>query len=215
MEKFYKVFASVLLSILIVNCILTIDNCYSQWLQMHEGINKSVTQEGGNTNSLKFISNNVFHSTQKITNDFICYNNQLLDSTKEVSQDSIITKPVLPDSAAKVSQDSNITKPVLADSTNKVTQDSIKTNLNKPVLLSDSTKKIVKDSLITKTKIPGVKTDLLKNVEKIKITKNSITFQPLGLLLFFTNIEYDRAVTDYFSVGCKISTTVFYFVMQL
>ena len=139
MEKFYKVFTSVLLSILFVNCTLTIDNCSSQWLQMPDGINKSITQEGGNTNSLKFISDIRLHSAQIATNKIFCYTNpsSLLDSTNKVNQDSIITKPVLPDSTNKVIQDSIITKPVLPDSTLKVSQDSIKSNLNKPVLISD------------------------------------------------------------------------------
>lgn len=62
----------------------------------------------------------------------------------------------------------------------------------------------------TKQKKITLKSDTNKKVEKDKTIKNSITFQPFGLLFLLTNIEYDRYISKDFSTGLKIQFTTFW-----
>ena len=59
-------------------------------------------------------------------------------------------------------------------------------------------------------KIITLKSDTNKKVVKEKTIKNSITFQPFGLLFLLTNIEYDRYISKDFSAGLKIQFTTFW-----
>jgi hypothetical protein len=67
-----------------------------------------------------------------------------------------------------------------------------------------SPKKDSSDSLKKVTK-----TDTSKTNVKELIAKNSITIQPLGLILLLANIEYDRSITKELSAGLKITFTTF------
>jgi hypothetical protein len=67
---------------------------------------------------------------------------------------------------------------------------------------------VIKEEVVTKK-------DTLKKVEsenlkKQPFAKNSLTIQPIGLLTLLTNIEYDRALSNGFSVGLKISFMTFF-----
>jgi hypothetical protein len=94
-----------------------------------------------------------------------------------------------------------------ADSIKSKTQDSNMINSNKTVLTNDTIKNKGQDSSITKINKPVLKSDTVKIlVEKIPAL-NSITFQPIGLFLLFTNFEYDRAVIRNLSLGIKVTFT--------
>lgn len=74
--------------------------------------------------------------------------------------------------------------------------------------------KITSEKVITKKEDNDslkkiTKSDIIQSNVKELIAKNSITIQPLGLILLFTNIEYDRAISKYFSAGLKITFTTF------
>lgn len=77
---------------------------------------------------------------------------------------------------------------------------------NFTMVRNDSTIKSKLKSDTVKTKLSS---DTINNPIKESIAKNSITFQPIGLVLLLTNIEYDRAISNNFSTGIKTTFTAF------
>lgn len=172
---------------------LCIEHCEGQWLHQSGVINTNISCNSGNTFIFKGQFNNGLYFTQNENNGFRFFNP--FDTIIKTEQDSNITKSV---------------EPVLkTDSIKNKEQDTSITKIIKPVIINDSLKNIVQDSNITKSKIPIIKTDTVKIETKTPPALNSITFQPIGLFLLMTNIEYDRAVINNLSLGAKITFSPF------
>jgi|WetSurMetagenome_2_1015567.scaffolds.fasta_scaffold142861_2 hypothetical protein len=190
------------------NIVCTRD-CLSQWIHQSGITNNNITQAEMYTFSSKNISYNGWYFSPNLTNEkirFFFYNP--IDSIKSNEQDTNITKSINPADSIK-NNDSIITKSINpADSINKFLDTSI-TKINKPVLIKDSIKNKEPDSNITKDIKTIIKRDTVKILVKTPPALNSITFQPIGLFLLFTNFEYDRAIIRNLSVGAKITFTTF------
>ncbi|MCX6165105.1 MAG: hypothetical protein NTU73_09670 [Ignavibacteriae bacterium] len=184
----------VLFILIIYNLTFNIENCEGQWIHQSGVTTNNISQTAENTIYFKSILDKEWPFTQNRINEnieFHFYNPA--DSIKSNEQDSNITK-------------SN--EPVLkTDSIISKEKDTIITKINKPVLIIDSIKSKEQDSNITKIVKPIIKKDTVKIIEKIPHALNAITFQPIGLFLFFTNFEYDRAVTNSLALGGKITFT--------
>jgi len=196
--------------VLILHCALLIDNCMCQWIHQSGVTNNNITQAEMYTFSSKNISYNGWYFSQNLTNEKIrFFFSNPIDSIKSNEQDTNITKSINPlDSTKNI--DSIITKSINpADSVKNKALDTSITKINKPVLINDSLKNIEQDSNFTKNIKTIIKRDTVKIITKIPPVFNSITFQPIGLLLLFTNFEYDRAIIRNLSVGAKITFTTF------
>lgn len=115
-----------------------------------------------------------------------------LDSITDKGQDSTEVKEIKNDTVITKGQDSSVIK-----------------GLRPVIIKADTLKDKIPDTTKTKVYKPVTKSDTVKITVKVPNAPNSITFQPIGLFLLMTNIEYDRAVTNSLSLGAKITFSPF------